>query len=225
MKPKQIAFVAGIFALLLSCKTEEKKTEEKATIPAADYTAIFIQHPVADFEAWKPHYFDHDSVRKAYGISHYQIARGIVDTSLVVVFNKIDDTAKAREFTALPDLKAVMDKAGVTGPPTFEYLHVVRDDASAIPINERIMVKHKVKDFDEWLKVFDNEGMDARKSFGIIDRGLARGVDDPNMVYIVFAVEDWEKANARFNSEELKKLMTEAGVEGSPTIIRYNIAG
>jgi hypothetical protein len=87
------------------------------------------------------------------------------------------------------------------------------------------MIKHKVKDFDAWLKVFDNEGMDARKSFGIIDRGLARGVDDPNMVYIVFAVENWEKANARFNSEELKKLMTEAGVEGSPTIIRYNIAG
>jgi hypothetical protein len=58
----------------------------------------------------------------------------------------------------------------------------------------------------------------------LTDRGLARGIDDQNMVYIVFAITDKEKATARMNSEELKKIMTDAGVDGAPQIMYYNLA-
>ena len=116
-----------------------------------------------------------------------------------------------------------MDQAGVTAPPTIEFANTIRNDTTKTDINDRILVKHKVKDFDAWLKVYDDEGMDKRKSFGLVDRALARGMDDPNIVYIVFAVSDWDKANTRMQSEELKKLMTDAGVEGPPTFTKYKV--
>ena len=57
----------------------------------------------------------------------------------------------------------------------------------------------------------------------MVERGMARGMDDPNMVYIVFAVTDMDKAKARITSEELKTLMTDAGVEGPPSITFYTL--
>jgi hypothetical protein len=100
---------------------------------------------------------------------------------------------------------------------------VIRDDNSPIEQKERLIVAHHVKDFDAWLKAFDGEGKEARASYGLLDRGLARGVDDPNMVYVLFAVTDIAKAKARSSSPELKKLMTDAGVDGPPTVSFYKL--
>jgi quinol monooxygenase YgiN len=85
------------------------------------------------------------------------------------------------------------------------------------------MIAHRVKDFEAWLKVFDEEGPAKRKENGFLDRGLARGLDNPNMVYIVFAITDKEKAKARINSAELKKIMTDAGVEGPPQFMYFSL--
>ena len=89
-----------------------------------------------------------------------------------------------------------------------------------IPIDtkDRVMVTHRVKDFDAWVKVYDGEGKPTRASEGMVDRVLARGIDDPNIVHIVFAVTDMAKAKAAITSEAKKNLMMSAGVEGAPTI-------
>ena len=86
------------------------------------------------------------------------------------------------------------------------------------------MITHKVKDFDAWLKVYDGEGMATRAAEGMVDRVIARGVDDPNMVHIVFAITDMTKAKAAITSEAKKKIMMSAGVDGPPTIEFYNMA-
>ena len=201
------------------CKTEPKAVEEP--IPASSYKAIMVKHSVASYPAWKEVYMGHDSVRQAYGITPMFIARGSEDTTTVLVMNKLTDVQKAKDFAASPDLKMVMEKAGVTGPPTVAFLDVVRDDTSSIPQNDRLMVVHKVKDYDTWLKAYDGEGRATRAANGLLDRGLAREIDDPNMVYVVFAVTDKAKAMARMQSEELKKLMTDAGIEGPPSFYFY----
>jgi hypothetical protein len=56
-----------------------------------------------------------------------------------------------------------------------------------------------------------------------VDRGLGRSIDDPNMVYIIFAITDMAKAKARVGSPELKKLMKDAGVDGPPQIVYYKL--
>ena len=83
------------------------------------------------------------------------------------------------------------------------------------------MVVHHVKDFDAWLKVYDGEGKAKRMEEGFMDRGMARGVDDPNMVCLVFALMDMAKAKAAITSDAKKKLMTDAGVDSPPQIFFY----
>jgi quinol monooxygenase YgiN len=182
-----------------------------------------VQHKVKNFAKWKSAYMAHDSMRQAYGISHFQIGRSMDDSNMVIVIDKITDVKKAKDFAASAGLKAAMQKAGVSGAPAISYSDVVRNDASVIDQKDRVMVAHKVKDFDAWLKVYDAEGMKSRMENGVIDRGLARDADDPNMIYIVFAIADMAKAKARIGSEELKKLMMDAGVEGAPKITYYRL--
>jgi hypothetical protein len=58
----------------------------------------------------------------------------------------------------------------------------------------------------------------------MVDRVLARNVEDPNMIHLVFAVTDMAKAKAAINSDAKKKLMKSAGVEGTPVIEFYKRA-
>ena len=213
-----------VLLFFISCNSGDEKTAIMPTIPAASFKILMVEHPVADFESWKAAYLAHDSIRQAYGISHLSLGVGADDPTMVLVINKIEDLAKAKEFTELPELKEAMDKAGVTGMPTFMYIDVVRNDSSQTEIKDRMMIAHRVKDFDAWLKVYDAEGMETRKGFGIIDRGIGRSSDDPNMVYILFAISDMEKVKARSSSEELKKIITDAGVEGLPQIMYFKVA-
>ena len=130
---------------------------------------------------------------------------------------------KAKEFSALPNLKEAMKKAGVTGPPEFAYYDVIRNDDSKIDQKERLMVTHRVKDFDAWLKVYDAEGTAKRMEEGLIDRGMARDIDDPNIVTLVFAITVMAKAKEGISSEAKKKLMMDAGVDGPPKMFYYKI--
>jgi hypothetical protein len=195
-----------------------------AKAPFAPMKVMIIKHRVADFDKWKPAFDAHASKRKEYGQTDLDLLRRIENPNDVLIVEQISDVQKAKDFTTLPDLKEKMQQAGVTGAPEFEYYDVIRNDDSKISTKERIMVTHKVKDFDAWLKVYDSEGKSTRASQGMVDRVLARGIDDPNLVHIVFAVTDMNKAVAAINSEAKKKLMTSAGVEGKPSIEYYKQA-
>ena len=226
-----IPVMAASFAItLFSCnsssdeKKEEKKTgDSTAVVETKPFKLLVVQHKVADFAKWKAGYLAHDSMRTAYGLSQFRLGRGLDDSNLVIVINKMSDVQKAKEFAASPNLKDAMRKAGVISQPTISYIDLVRADTSMLAQQERIMVTHKVKDFDTWLKAYDAEGKATRASFGIVDRVLGRSTDDPNMVYLVFAITDMAKAKARFSSPELKKIMTDAGVEGPPTSVLFKL--
>ncbi len=217
---------AGFAITLFSCnndgeKKEEKKAADSTAVAPKPFKVLIVEHKVANFNSWKTGYLAHDSMRLAYGVSQFRLGRGLEDSNMVMVVDKISDVQKAKDFVASPTLKDAMQKSGVVGQPTIAYVDLIRTDTSIIPQLERVMISHKVKDFDAWLKAFDGEGTATRAANGLRDRVLGRGVDDPNMVYIVFAITDMAKAKARMNSPELKKLMTDAGVEGAPTVFMY----
>ncbi len=225
MKRITLILAAGIMLCLISC-TSGGKGDQKAEESTAAFTpfkVFMVKHPVNEYNAWKAEYMAHDSMREAFGISRFVIGRGMDNPNMVLVIDKMTDVQKAKEFSTLPNLKEAMDKAGVSGTPTFAYVDVIRNDTTTIPQKQRVMVSHRVKDFDAWLKVYDGEGKATRAEHGIVDRGMGRDIDDPNMVYLVFAITDVTKAKARMASEELKKLMTDAGVEGPPQIFYYTL--
>lgn len=188
---------------------------------AAPFDVMEVTHNVKDYAKWRPA-FDADSPnRKAAGMEYITVGRGIDSNNRLLVVLKISDLAKARAFAADPKLKETMEKGGVISKPDVEFFHVIRYNPNSHE-KQWVIVTHKVKDFDAWVKVYDGEGTATRASQGMVDVALARGIDDPNLVHIVFDITDMAKAKAAIFSEEKKKLMQSAGVTGVPVIQFYS---
>jgi len=212
---------SGDSAATSSADSSKKTTMSAAA--AAPFDVVDITHTVKDYAKWRP-VFDADSVnRKAAGIQDLAVGRDADRTDRILVALKISDIAKAKSMATDPKLKETMDKAGVISKPDFGYYHIIRFSGGPNSV-QWVVVNHKVKDFDAWLKVYDNEGAAKRASEGLVDRALGRGIDDPNLVHIVFTVTDLAKAKAAIASDEKKKLMTSAGVIGKLDIRFYNAA-
>ena len=231
-----LCFAAGMSFVITSCNSgEEKKADEtpvdttaakpmEPTTPVKPGNILIIMQKVTNYNKWLPAYEAHDSVRNVYGLHNYVLARGIVkDTNMVMVALKMDDTAKAKEFIALPELKAAMQKAGVIGKPTFSLQDVQMQDETPNATSTRLMLTHKVKDWDAWKKVFDADKPN-RMAAGLTDRVLGYEAGDNHMVTMVFLVSDMKKAEDFSKSPELKAKMEAAGVEGAPTTFFYTIA-
>jgi quinol monooxygenase YgiN len=237
MKRLSAILASSALLFLISCGSGPAKEDTKAAdttaavvAPPAEVKPVFtpfkvltVQHKVKNFDKWETVYNGSDSMSKAYGLSHYMIGRDLKDSNMVYVIEKMEDMAKAKTFSTLPGLKGAMKQAGVLGQPGFTYAEIIRSDDSPVETSDRMMVAHHVKDFGAWVKVFDAEGADTRKANGMIDRQLARSLADSNMVYITFAVSDMGKAKARAMSPELKKTMTDAGVDSPPTIRWFKV--
>jgi hypothetical protein len=231
----QIVLAVVVATALFSCggsstnksgDTTAKKdsdTTKKAAMTAAAATpfdVVDVIHTVKDYAKWRP-MFDADSVnRKAAGGEDLAVARNVDSANSILVAVKVTDMAKAKAMLGDPKMKATMEKAGVIGKPDIHFYHMIRMTGS--PSKQFVVVNHKVKDFNAWLKVFDSEGAAKRASEGFTDRALGRGIDDTTMVHLVFGVTDMAKAKAAISSDDKKKLMESAGVIGKPDIRFYN---
>jgi len=236
-----IAVVVCMSLLVMSCGSGGDKSAEPATDTTAatapdtsamnsseavtapkPFSMLIIQHKVANFTKWKPEYESHDSVRRASGLTNFILGRGLNDSNMVLVMLLMNDVNKAKELTSSKGMKERMQKAGVTGKPTFNFLDVISSDTSRIEQTARLMVTHTVKDWDAWKKEFDDHKQ-ARIDAGLLDRGVGYTDGDNHKVTIIFAVTDMQKANAFLNSKDLKEKMAKAGVEGPPSFFFYNI--
>jgi hypothetical protein len=225
--------VAIMLAFTACNNGKQKKNEEAATSPAAEevktppaftpFDIVEIDHSVKDYTSWK-RAFDADSVaRQANGLNLIVIGSAFDKPNNLAIFLKAADVTKAKAFAADPRLKEVMDKNGVISKPEINYFHVIRFDSTQKE-KQWVAITHKVKDFDAWVKVYDNEGAAKRLEQGMVDVVLARGVDDPNLVFIVFDINDMAKAKAAIASDDKKNLMMSAGVMGEPKIVFYKDA-
>lgn len=217
-----------------SCKKESDKdvttettvTDTTAVVsdeaPAFEpFKVMAVTHVVKDFDPWKKSFDEHESLRTANGLTIISVCRDMGNPNKVLIFLKVADVQKAKDFSASPSLKEAMQKGGVTSKPEIVYVDVVRFEESPAEFKDRIRVSHKVKDFDAWLKVYDTEGTETRTSNGLIERAISRNMDDPNMIYVTFAVSDMAKAKARLADPALKKIMTDAGVISKPVFDFY----
>jgi hypothetical protein len=229
MKKLFFAFVA---ILLFSCNNGTDKDKEAVKDSAVTETAqpaevtpaftpfmvVIAQQKVKDFARAEAEYFNRDSIRNTFGITHYIIGRDKKDSNQVFVVDKIESVDKAKAFYALPGAKLAMQKAGVTNLPGLTYAQFVHGNTSPVQYLDGVAISHHVKDFANWLQAFEKEGDSLRRANGLIERGIARNFYDSNTVSILFEVSDVDKAKARLSSPDLKKVMTDAGVDSPPTI-------
>jgi len=227
MKKINLLLVLSISLGIASCNKASEKTataETKDTItavavepaeagPTLPMDVVTIYHTVKDYDKWRAG-FDTDSIaRNASGLSFVAVERSADKPNDVKIVLAPSDMAKAKAFMADPRLKDLMDKLGVITKPVANFWSIIRfSPEKRIPGGVLQEFTLKVKDFDTWVKAYDSEGTATRAANGWEDIVLGRGIDDPNMVHVVFGITDMAKAKARSASPELKKLMEQAGV-------------
>jgi hypothetical protein len=81
-----------------------------------------VQVTVGDFAKWRAVFQKHEPMRAAAGVTNPRIYRGADKSNDVLVCFDVANVAKAREVVASPELKAVMQEAGVIGPPKVHFI-------------------------------------------------------------------------------------------------------
>lgn len=194
----------------------------KSTIDTTPTTMVTIIHKVADFGKWMVVYEGDDAARTAAGLHNYVVARGLLDSNMVLVALRADDVAKAKAFTQNPALKGKMKSGGVIGAPDINFTLVTWQDTVNVGGIPRMMSMFTVKDVAVWRKAFD-EGAAIRSENGIMVRNMGHDVDNPNNIRIVSALADTAKAMAWYASAESKKRIKDAGIIGDPKRFAFNI--
>jgi hypothetical protein len=80
-----------------------------------------------------------------------------------------------------------------------------------------LLVRHKVKEFHEWKRLFDAH-QDAQRQAGLKIEKVLRNLYEPNEVFLFFEVMDLAKARAFVSSAEVVSAQELAGVVDKPDI-------
>ncbi len=80
-----------------------------------------------------------------------------------------------------------------------------------------MLIRHKVEDYDAWKLVFDEDEL-TRRANGSQGGRIYRGADDPHEVVILLEWDDLERARLFADSDDLREVLTRAGVMDQPDI-------
>jgi len=78
---------------------------------------LLTLHRVQDYDAWRPHFDEHEKMRQEYGITSPRVYRDVTDPNDLALLFEVADVNRAKEFGESTDLRAVMERAGVMMPP------------------------------------------------------------------------------------------------------------
>ena len=80
-----------------------------------------------------------------------------------------------------------------------------------------LLIKHKVKDYPQWKKVFDGF-IGTRRAGGEKSYEIFHPEDDPKNLLAIFEWDSLANAKKFVDSPELKEAMSNAGVEEQPEV-------
>lgn len=73
----------------------------------------FVQHRVADYDAWRKVYDGVADLQRAGGVTEEAVYRGAEDPNSVLVMHRFGSADEARSFFQNPELRRAMADAGV----------------------------------------------------------------------------------------------------------------
>jgi hypothetical protein len=81
----------------------------------------------------------------------------------------------------------------------------------------RLFIRHSVADYTAWRRAYDDFD-EERRGMGVTDHAVFQSVHDPNDVTVSHDFETREQAESLVSSDRLREAMTEAGVQGQPSM-------
>ena len=178
---------------------------------------VYVIHDVANYDEWKKHFDADESRRQQYGLNVISVMRDLENENRIHIAMAAADLERARAFANGEDLRNVMQQAGVTGAPKVYFLNITESDLHPTEHPERMIVIHKVRDYDHWRPFFDQDKVN-REKFSLEDRMLTREDGNENNLGLSFTINDIGKAKEFAANDDLKQVMQQAGVEGPPEI-------
>ena len=70
---------------------------------------MIATHHVRDYDAWRPHFDQHEGKRREHGITNPRIYRNTADPNDLVLLADVADEARVKDFGASDDLRNVME--------------------------------------------------------------------------------------------------------------------
>ena len=86
---------------------------------------LLVHKKVKEYNTGKPVVDEHASMRGSAGSKGGWVMQSLDDPNEVTIILEWDDMDKARAFAQSQDLREVMEKAGVIGPPDIRFLERV----------------------------------------------------------------------------------------------------
>jgi len=215
---------ATLFFLLSGCSgTSSQQSENSAafdSVRAPSYsgeTEVAITHSVKDYKEWLEVYNKNSDPN-----ARVSIYTSSDDPNLITIYELTRSHDDARSAFNSEINKNVRKAAGVNSDPIVTFYDVrYRTDIETDKLY-RLGVSHVVADYVKWKKGFD-EDEPIRAEAGLELRSIATNADNPNIVHVIFATNDIEKARDVITSVDLKKRMKEAGVISGPDLIVLKI--
>jgi hypothetical protein len=84
-----------------------------------------------------------------------------------------------------------------------------------------MLTRAKVRDFNTWKPSYDAHQA-ARSDAGLTEKYLLRNADDANEIFLLFEVQDLNRAKTFAASTDLRDRMQESGVVDKPDIYFLN---
>ena len=185
---------------------------------------LVVFHHVADYDAWKTVFDEHEDVRRGYGQLEHRVFRSVDNPNRVVVHNDFAGEDAARAFMADPSLPAAMERAGVTDEPWLGVIERAEQKRYAdAPSAVTLAVHHRVGDYEQWKHAFD-ECESVRRSHGQIEHRIYHPPGDPLQLVVHNDFPTVEAAESFGADPRLPDAMADAGIEGEPSINMATLA-
>ena len=172
-----------------------------------------------DFDAYKAEFDKGEASRIESGVKIHWLQQDAEDPKVVMVALGIEGGLDKIKAHLESDEVKKAHEAVVEGEPEFMLMGEIKHGK---PVPEGavlagdLFVAHEVADFDKWLEGFKNHES-ARADASVVSEGVVLA-EDGKTVGIHLAYTDDAKMKAFAGSEDLKKAMTDAGVQGEPTM-------
>ncbi len=188
-----------------------------AALPAeAAGVRMYVRNEVSDYATWRKGYESFSATRKKMGVTGQAVYRSADDPKDVTITHDFKTLALAKALAASDELKAAMEKAGVSGTPQI-WFTTMANGSRAEAAGVRMYVRHEVSDYATWRKAYDDFQPTAKK-MGVMSQAVYQSADNPYDVTVTSDFKTLEKAKALADSPELKAAMEKAGVSSTPQI-------
>lgn len=174
---------------------------------------LTIVHSCKDFAAWKAGYDADAPHRAAAGLTDLVLVHRTDDPNVVGLIFGVADRAKAKAFLESDRLRQAMAQAGIVGTPT---LCLRQGEFTPGAAATYLMLTCTISGIDRFRAGYAMDAAD-RRAAGLTDLGLLQSVDEPNDLFLIWSVDDIQRANAFASSPKLAEHQTRnAGIVGRP---------